>query len=76
MITILIPMIIILIEEIEIRKITNKRQYIVIISLIIGGIITPPDIVSQIIVGGILIIGVEIGIIIKIIKREYKKLKN
>lgn len=51
-------------KVVDIERFLKLRKYIITLAFIIGGILTPPDVFSQIIVSIIIILLVELGIII------------
>ncbi|MDR1246088.1 MAG: twin-arginine translocase subunit TatC [Clostridiales Family XIII bacterium] len=57
---------------IPLERLKKARKYILLVCFIIGAIITPPDVVSQLSVAGPMYLMYEIGMLVGVIAEKYK----
>lgn len=53
------------------KSIIQNRHYLILISLLIGGLFTPPDVLSQILMGLLIVSIIEITVFVKFVYNEY-----
>jgi sec-independent protein translocase protein TatC len=51
----------------------QKRKYAILLAFVIAAILTPPDVITQLMMAGPLIILYEIGIMVSLIARKKKE---
>jgi sec-independent protein translocase protein TatC len=61
---------------IDYKMLAKTRKYSIIIILIIGAILTPPDVISQITLSILLYLLFELVILFVFISNKFKKIKN
>jgi sec-independent protein translocase protein TatC len=51
----------------------QKRKYAILLAFVIAAILTPPDVITQLMMAGPLVILYEIGIMVSLIARKKKE---